>query len=402
MSYKVGKVLRYCAALTRTPYLSTSRPGLNLLSTRFYSGKSDERWSAIESARPLSDFLTDTFNRKHDYLRISITERCNLRCLYCMPAEGIELSPDEKLLTSQEILQLAKLFVSQGVTKIRLTGGEPSVRKDFLDIVQALGEIEKLKEICVTSNGIALHRKLPLLKKYGLTGLNLSLDTLDEHKFILMTRRKGMSSVLKSLHGALEAGIAKVKLNVVVIRGYNDNEIIDFVQLTENLPIEVRFIEYMPFAGNKWSTQKMFSYQDMWQVIANKYSISALQQMSHGNTAKVYQIPGFKGQIGFITSMTSHFCGSCNRLRITSDGNLKVCLFGNSEVSLRDMLRKGASNEELLTVIGSAVKNKKEKHAGIGELEHLTNRPMILIGGFVRGYKFLIVFFLYNAFILTR
>jgi molybdenum cofactor biosynthesis protein A len=355
--------------------------------TRFYSGKADPRWQAIESARPLSEFLTDTFNRKHDYLRISITERCNLRCLYCMPAEGVELSPDDKLLTSSEILQLARLFVSQGVTKIRLTGGEPSVRKDFVDLVKGLGDIEGLKEICVTSNGIALHRKLPLLKEYGLTGLNLSLDTLDEHKFTLMTRRKGMSNVLKSLYGALEVGIPKVKLNMVVIRGQNDDEIVDFVRLTENLPIEVRFIEYMPFAGNKWSTQKMFAYQDILDVIYQKYPSVIPQRMSRGETAKVFQIPGHKGKIGFITSMTSHFCGSCNRLRITSDGNLKVCLFGNAEVSLRDMLRAGATDQELLGVIGSAVKNKKEKHAGIGQLEHMKNRPMILIGGLVFEVK---------------
>uniref|UniRef100_A0A060T230 Molybdenum cofactor biosynthesis protein 1 n=1 Tax=Blastobotrys adeninivorans TaxID=409370 RepID=A0A060T230_BLAAD len=343
-----------------------------------------ERWQAIRHAKPFSAFLTDSFNRQHDYLRISITERCNLRCLYCMPEEGVELSPSDKLLTSDEIVKIATLFVSQGVRKIRLTGGEPSVRKDFMGLFERLGQIPGLEELCITSNGIALPRKLPKLKQYGLTGLNLSLDTLVEGKFMIMTRRKGLSQVLKCLDTALEVGVPSVKINCVVMRGQNEDEIVDFVNLTRHMPVEVRFIEYMPFDGNKWNQQKMFSYREIMDTIKEQYPGLARLPSKNGDTAKVFQVPGHAGTVGAITSMTSHFCGTCTRLRITCDGNLKVCLFGNAEVSLRDMVRAGASDDELLQVIGTAVKNKKEKHAGLGVLENMKNRPMILIGGLVQ------------------
>lgn len=355
----------------------------------------DSRWQAIRSAKPFSEFLTDTFDRKHDYLRISITERCNLRCrqqplifykanqpgLYCMPEEGVDLSPPDHLLTTDEILRLARLFVSQGVTKIRLTGGEPTVRKDILDLVTGLGEIPGLKELCMTSNGISLHRKLPALRAAGLTALNLSLDTLVDGKFTIMTRRQGLSHVLKSLQTALDVGVPKVKLNVVVMRGLNEDEVPDFVALTKDRDIEVRFIEYMPFDGNKWSTNKMVPFREIEDMITDAgYSLEPIAAKP-GDTAKSCAVAGHLGRVGFITSMTSHFCSSCTRLRITCDGNLKVCLFGNAEVSLRDLLRANVPDEELLTVIARAVKNKKAQHAGIGTLEKMKNRPMILIGG---------------------
>ncbi|OJJ87821.1 molybdopterin cofactor biosynthetic protein [Aspergillus glaucus CBS 516.65] len=382
---------------------------------------SPSRWSALRSAKPFSEFLTDTFNRQHDYLRISVTERCNLRCLYCMPEEGIELSPQPRLLTSPEIVYLSSLFVSQGVTKIRLTGGEPTVRKDIVPLMQSIGNLRPngLRELCLTTNGISLHRKLDPMVEAGLTGINLSLDTLNPFQYQIMTRRKGFDAVLKSINRVLEmnkmgAGI-KLKINCVVMRGLNDREIVPFVEMGRDNPIEIRFIEYMPFDGNKWNEGKMFSYQEMLAVIREKYPNLEKMADHKNDTSKTYQVPGFQGRVGFITSMTHNFCGTCNRLRITSDGNLKVCLFGNSEVSLRDVVRKANDGEpideaaleelqllntvqtaarasdsgnlvnprerELLDIIGMAVKRKKAKHAGIGELENMKNRPMILIGG---------------------
>ncbi|KAJ5158007.1 uncharacterized protein N7500_007658 [Penicillium coprophilum] len=374
---------------------------------------------SLKSAKPFSDFLTDTFNRQHDYLRISVTERCNLRCLYCMPEEGIDLSPSAKLLTSPEILYLSSLFVSQGVTKIRLTGGEPTVRKDIVPLMQDIGKLRPngLRELCLTTNGISLHRKLDSMVEAGLTGVNLSLDTLDPFQFQIMTRRKGFDAVMKSIDRILEmnkvgAGI-KLKINCVVMRGMNDREILPFVELGREKSIEVRFIEYMPFGGNKWNQQKMFSYQEMLAVIREKYPTFEKVADHKNDTSKTYRVPGFEGRVGFITSMTHNFCGTCNRLRITSDGNLKVCLFGNSEVSLRDIIRKenggnpidvdamnnlqlletvqkaarlsdegGLVNErerEILDIIGMAVKRKKAKHAGMAQLKDMKNRPMILI-----------------------
>lgn len=375
-----------------------------------------------KEAKPFSDFLTDTHHRQHDYLRISVTEKCNLRCLYCMPEEGVPLSPPRELLTTPEIVLISGLFVSQGVTKIRLTGGEPTVRRDIVPLMQQIGALRAhgLRELCLTTNGLSLHRKLEAMVEAGLTGVNLSLDTLDPWQFQLMTRRQGFGAVQKSIDRIFElnragAGI-RFKINCVVMRGLNDREMVSFVDMTRDKDVEVRFIEYMPFDGNRWSENKMLGYREMLDVIREAHP--ALREVpGHRNdTSKTYQVPGFRGRVGFITSMTHNFCGTCNRLRVTGDGNLKVCLFGNAEVSLRDIVRKvnggepigeeafealkrtameearnlppserppllAPNSRELLEVIGMAVKRKKAKHAGIGELEHMKNRPMILIGG---------------------
>jgi len=339
-----------------------------------------------------------------------------------MPEEGIQLSPPEQNLTTPEIIYLSELFVKQGVNKIRLTGGEPTVRKDIVSLMQQIGQLRSLglKELCITTNGISLHRKLDSMVESGLTGVNLSLDTLDPFQFTIMTRRNGYDAVMKSVDRILEmnklgAGIT-LKINCVVMKGLNEREIIPFVELGREKDIEVRFIEYMPFDGNKWSENKMVSFKEMLALIRSKYPDVQRVQDHVNDTSKTYKVPGFAGRIGFITSMTHNFCGTCNRLRITSDGNLKVCLFGNAEVSLRDILREhnqgkpfdleamealkqlesdrreglagstgafGVSEREikLLDVIGMAVKRKEEKHAGIGDLENMKNRPMILIGG---------------------
>ncbi|KAB2111229.1 Molybdenum cofactor biosynthesis protein 1 [Alternaria gaisen] len=380
----------------------------------------DARRKAIKNAKPFSDFLTDTFNRQHDYLRISITERCNLRCLYCMPEEGIPLSPSANMLTTPEIFYLSSLFVSQGVTKIRLTGGEPTVRRDIVPLMQQIGSLRPkgLRELALTTNGISLHRKLDAMVEAGLTGVNLSLDTLDPFQFQIMTRRKGFDAVMKSIDRILEmnklGANVKLKVNCVVMRGLNEREILPFVEMGREKDIEVRFIEYMPFGGNKWSENKMISFQEMLDIIRTKYPGLRPVPGHKNDTSKTYEVPGFVGKVGFITSMTNDFCGTCNRLRITSDGNLKVCLHGNAEVSLRDVLRQGNNGEpidqeaferirqiemdrhegrlsdetvlgwgqrerELLDVVGAAVKRKAEKHADLDDLANMENRPMILI-----------------------
>ncbi|KAF0506691.1 molybdenum cofactor biosynthesis prote [Gigaspora margarita] len=325
-----------------------------------------QKIATIERERPFSNFLTDKFERQHTYLRISLTEKCNLRCTYCMPAEGVDLTPSHKLLSTKEIVHLAKLFVSQGVNKIRLTGGEPTVRKDLVDLIGELGKLKQygLQTIAITSNGIALKRKLPELVKNGLNLLNISLDTLDPLKFELITRRKGLERVIESIDQGIALGLRPLKLNCVVVRGVNDQEVLDFIEMTRTKAVDVRFIEYMPFDGNKWNKQKLVSFNELLDNIRNKYDVAKLPDDAH-DTSKAYQVPGYIGQFGFITSMTDHFCGTCNRLRITADGNLKVCLFGNAEVSLRDLLRGNVPDNQLLEIIGAAVKNKKKQHAGI-------------------------------------
>ncbi|XP_014848224.1 PREDICTED: molybdenum cofactor biosynthesis protein 1 isoform X1 [Poecilia mexicana] len=332
-----------------------------------------------EKVLPFSAFLTDSFGRRHNYLRISLTEKCNLRCQYCMPEEGVKLTPRGQLLSTSEVLTLAQLFVREGVDKIRLTGGEPLIRPDVLDIIAELKKLVGLKTVAVTTNGINLSRLLPKLKDAGLDLINISLDSLVPAKFEFVVRRKGFHKVMESIDKAVELGYNPVKINCVVMRGLNEDELLDFVQLTEKKPLEVRFIEYMPFDGNKWNFKKMVSYQEMLDQIRQQWPNLERLQSGPADTAKTFKVPGFKGQLGFITSMSDNFCGSCNRLRITADGNLKVCLFGNSEVSLRDILRSGASDEELLQIIGAAVGRKKKQHAGMFSISQMKNRPMVLI-----------------------
>lgn len=296
------------------------------------------------------------------------------------------------------------------------------MRRDIIPLMQSIGSLRSkgLKELALTTNGISLHRKLDSMVESGLTGINLSLDTLDPFQFQIMTRRKGFDAVMKCIDRVLElkrlGANLKLKVNCVVMRGLNERDIIPFVEMGREKDIEVRFIEYMPFGGNKWSQGKMISFQEMLDIIKTKYP--GIQRIpGHKNdTSKTFAVPGFVGKVGFITSMTNDFCGTCNRLRITGDGNLKVCLHGNDEVSLRDLLRKdndgnpidqeafdrikqietdrrdgrlsdetilgwGQREHELLQVIGKAVKRKAEKHADLGDLEKMQNRPMILIGG---------------------
>ncbi|KAI9016965.1 hypothetical protein BC832DRAFT_588254 [Gaertneriomyces semiglobifer] len=300
--------------------------------------------------------LFDTFGRKHTYLRISLTEKCNLRCTYCMPEEGVALQPKDRMLTSAEIVRLATLFVNEGVTKIRLTGGEPTIRKDLIEIIAGLNALKPmgLRSIGMTTNGLALKRKLPMLKEAGLDKLNISLDTLDQFKFELMTRRRGFQNVMDGIHAACATGFDEVKLNSVVIKGLNDEEVVPFVQMTKDLPLYVRFIEYMPFDGNKWNEKKFVSYKQMLGKIREVYPDITKIRDDPNDTTKGYTVPGFAGKFGFITSMSDHFCGTCNRVRLMADGNLKVCLFGNTEVNLRDLVRSGTNDAELMEVISAA------------------------------------------------
>jgi cyclic pyranopterin phosphate synthase len=329
----------------------------------------------------MSDILIDRFGRRHTYLRISVTERCNLRCHYCMPAEGVELSPRSHILTFEEIDRLARLFVKRGVTTIRLTGGEPLVRKDVEELVGILRSIPGLEELKMTTNGILLDRKLEALRESGLTGLNISLDTLRPKRFLDITRRPGLDKVLHSIDLAIGAGYVPTRINCVVMKGVNDDEIVEFVQMTRSRPVTVRFIEYMPFSGNGWSDGFFTPWREVHQLI--EHELGPLQRLSEtpNSTSREFRVPGFEGTVGFISSMSDHFCDSCNRLRITADGNLKVCLFGQSEVSLRDMIRAGSSDAELEEVIADAVQRKKAQHAGMYNLVGEDNRPMILIGG---------------------
>lgn len=325
--------------------------------------------------------LTDSFGRFHDYLRISLTERCNLRCVYCMPAEGVDLKPRSHLLTFEEIERLARFFVSRGVRKIRLTGGEPLVRKEAVELVEILAAIPGVDTLAMTTNGLLLTERLPRLKRAGLTHINISLDTLRPDRFVLMTRRPGLEKVLEAIDASLAHGYAGTRVNCVVMRGHNEDEILDFVQMAIERPIGLRFIEYMPFAGNGWHEGDLFSYREMLDVVRSAHPGLAPVEAHPNAVSTDYRIPGAAGTVGFITSMTDKFCSGCNRIRLTADGRLMTCLFGRDGVSLRDALRDGASDEDLERLVAPSVWAKKASHDGMQAISASPNRPMILIGG---------------------
>lgn len=328
--------------------------------------------------------LVDTFGRAHTYLRISLTERCNLRCRYCMPAEGVDLQPQDDLLTTTEIVRLARLFADCGVTRVRLTGGEPLLRPDLVDLVAQLRGIPGINSVGVTTNGIVLQKKLRALQDAGVDRLNISLDTLHADKFAQITRRQGFSRVMGAINDAQMLGFAPLKINCVVMRDFNLLELLDFVEFTRTNAVDVRFIEWMPFDSNKWNDTTFVSFKEMMSIIESRYAVVEKLDDDANDTSKAFRIPGFKGQFGFITSMSQHFCGTCNRLRLTADGNLKVCLFGNTEVSLRDAMRHDISDRDIQSIVDVAVKRKKFALGGHRDMYGISkakNRPMILIGG---------------------
>jgi GTP 3',8-cyclase len=331
-----------------------------------------------------NNILVDTYGREHTYLRISLIERCNLRCTYCMPEEGVLLSHRSSLMSYEEIYTIAKTFVENGVTKIRLTGGEPLIRKDIPVILEKLSSLPV--EISITTNAVIVDKFIDTLKANGIQSINVSLDTLDKEKFKYITRRNDFEKVYNNILLLVKNGF-NVKINTVLIKGFNDEEIIDLVKLSKELPINVRFIEFMPFDGNKWNMDKMISYKEVIQNVTNSFSKKQVERLqdSPNDTSKNYKIKGYKGSFAIISSVTNPFCDSCNRLRLTADGKLKNCLFSATESDLLTTLRKGKSIE---SIIQKAVKAKLKVRGGMDTLKklqqpklHSQNRSMITIGG---------------------
>ncbi len=317
--------------------------------------------------------LVDKYGRVHDYLRVSLIEKCNLRCRYCMP-ENPDWTPKEELCTTQELLQLMDLFISMGVSKVRLTGGEPLVRKDFDVILKHLAKKEV--ELSMTTNGLLIDRHISLLKDNGLRKINVSLDTLIPGRFEMITRRTGFETVMRNIRHLVDEDF-RVKVNVVIMRGMNDDELTDFIEWTRNLPLTVRFIEFMPFDGNRWDDEKMVSLAEMKERISERFEIMKLED-GPNDTTKHYRVPGFVGKFGIISSMTEHFCGSCNRIRLLANGSIKNCLFSTNETDLLTLIRKGEDPEP---VIRSVIWKKKPSHAGRFNIAKQENRSMVTIGG---------------------
>ncbi|MBI4946407.1 MAG: GTP 3',8-cyclase MoaA [Bacteroidetes bacterium] len=323
--------------------------------------------------------IVDQFGRVHDYLRISLTERCNLRCFYCMPEEGIALRPKAEFMNTDEVIRMAETFVSLGVKKIRITGGEPLVRSDAKQILEKLSKLPV--ELAITTNGILIDKFFYTIKTSGIRSINVSLDSLDKEKFNSITRRNDFDKVISNINLLLDENY-HVKVNAVVIKGVNENEIVNFVQWTSDKNIHVRFIEFMPFDGNKWDFSKVVSMDAILSKVRERFGEKVTRISDRKNdTSKNYSIAGFKGTFAIISSVTNPFCDTCNRLRLTADGKIKNCLFSDSETDLLSAMRRG---EDIVPLIRKSVWNKKEKLGGITSFENLEkrkNRAMISIGG---------------------
>ena len=328
--------------------------------------------------------LTDTLGRKHNYLRISITEKCNLRCTYCMPAEGLPLMPKNHLMTSDEIYSIAQIFVKYGVNKIRLTGGEPLVRKDFTRILERLTSLPV--EVSLTTNAVLVDRYIETFKTCGISSLNVSLDTLQTEKFVTITKRDQFKQSYQNIQLLIREGF-DVKLNVVLMKGFNEDEITDFVALTRDLPISIRFIEFMPFNGNQWDKSRLVTQKEILERVAEYFGENALfpLKIEANATAKNYKIAGHKGIFGIISSVSNPFCDTCNRIRLTANGKIKNCLFSNDEL---DLLTPFRDQQPMEALIAKAIFNKKAVRGGMSTFEQLNdpknhnqNRSMLAIGG---------------------
>jgi cyclic pyranopterin phosphate synthase len=317
--------------------------------------------------------LTDSCHRPINYLRISVTDRCNLRCVYCMPAEGIHLLPKEELLTYEEIITIATVAADMDISKIRLTGGEPLVRSDLLELVARLVQLEKIDDISLTTNGVLLKDYAVELKQAGLNRVNISLDTLNQAKFERITRHNRLNEVLQGIEAAKKAGLNPVKINIVSMRGVNDDEILDFARLTVTEGWHVRFIELMPFVADicsggyfeesKDHLQSQFiSAREIKERLSILGKLERVKFIAGNGPARYFRLPGATGTIGFISPVSQHFCANCNRLRLTADGKLRLCLFSDDEIDLRGLLRDGAPQEALKQVIIEAVKLKPSQH----------------------------------------
>jgi cyclic pyranopterin phosphate synthase len=325
--------------------------------------------------------IVDSFGRDHNYLRISLTDNCNLRCFYCMPEEDYEFTPASRLMQFDEIEAIAKIFVSEGVKKIRLTGGEPLVRKDADKIILALSKLPVA--LTLTTNGTRLHEYVDILKQANIKTLNISLDTLQPDKFLLLTRRDQFRLVYNNIHLLINQGF-HVKVNVVMMKGMNDMEINDFIDWTKDTSVHVRFIEFMPFSGNRWTSNKVFTWQQILEKVEKKYPVVRLNDEIH-DTAKKYTIAGHAGTFAVISTMTSPFCSGCNRMRLTADGKMKNCLFSKEETDLLNAFRKG---DNILPLIQQSIGSKAKELGGqfTADFKHvhaedIHNRSMITIGG---------------------
>jgi cyclic pyranopterin phosphate synthase len=326
--------------------------------------------------------MQDKYNRDINYLRVSVTDRCNLRCRYCMPEEGIDNLGHYTILSLEDLARLIKVSTSVGIRKVRFTGGEPLVRKNIAQLISYISQVAGIDDIAITTNGILYSSMARELKNAGLKRVNISLDTLSAAKYSFITRRGDLKDVRSAIFTALEMEMHPVKINTVIIAGFNDNEIMDFARLAYDYPLHIRFIEFMPIGDlHFWKKERMISIDQVKKQIEQKYELQVDKTVKGNGPAKNYRLTGGQGSIGFITPMSNHFCSECNRLRMTADGKLRGCLYDKREIDLKTAIQSGASDEELRQLFKKAIEIKPERHHMGDGWGNENKRKMYQIGG---------------------
>lgn len=326
--------------------------------------------------------MQDKYDRDINYLRVSVTDRCNLRCRYCMPEEGVDNLGHYTILSLEDLARLIKVSTSAGIRKVRLTGGEPLVRKNIGQLISYISQVAGIDDIAITTNGILYSAMARELRDAGLKRVNISLDTLSEAKYRFITRRGDLKDVRAAIFSALEMEMHPVKLNTVIIAGFNDNEIMDFARLAYDYPLHIRFIEFMPIGDlHFWKKERMISIDQVKNQVEQKYELQVDKTVKGNGPAKNYRLVGGQGSIGFITPMSNHFCGECNRIRMTADGKLRGCLYDKSEIDLKTAIQSEASDEELKQLFIKAIEMKPERHHMSDGWGNENKRKMYQIGG---------------------
>lgn len=328
-----------------------------------------------------SNRLTDRYDREINYFRISITDRCNLQCLYCVPHDLIPKLSHSDILSYEEILRLVKIGKQLGISKVRITGGEPLVRKDVYHFLKELTAIDGLSDVSLTTNGVHLKENLKKIKSAGIKRINISIDTLNRQKFKKITGHDFFNQVWEGIELAQKMGMAPVKLNVVALRGINDDEIVDFAELSFSYPFQIRFIEYMAIGNSETDMENNILTPEIKDRIKVLGQLDRVEKKSNSGPAQIYKFKGAKGEVGFITALSQHFCHSCNRLRLTASGQLRPCLLSDNEEDLKGPMRNGCSDSELATIFLKAVNRKALKHQMAGDQSVRVTRQMSSIGG---------------------
>ena len=327
--------------------------------------------------------VKDSFNRKIDYVRIAITDRCNLRCFYCMPKEGIPYEPKKELLSYEEIIRILNILGSLGFRKVRFTGGEPFLRRDFVKLLTKTKNLNIYDSINITTNGTLLLKNIDLIKKLGITNINLSLDSLNSKRFYEITRRDDFRKVMETLNKLIDNKF-NVKVNAVIMDGINTQDIIPLAELAKENKISVRFIEEMPFNGGNKKKTDLFRAQDILKILNDHYYKINKKEFIHGQTATKFSVDGFKGDLGIIAAFSRTFCNSCNRLRITSKGDIKTCLYDSGQFSLRDFIRSGVSDSDIKSKFEELIKLKPKNGFDAETARKNSKTPresMSIIGG---------------------